>query len=225
MQPAGLVEQLLGLVALHPFLEQFQVLGLGGHVGERHLVRAEGAFGRQAVDLFRAGPALGRAEDDHRPERALLEAVGARRRSGSIVNLGDDLVERGGHQLVHRLGIVALDEIGLVAVAAEQLVQFLVADARQHRRVGDLVAVEVQDRQHGAVVDGIEELVRVPTGGQRAGLRLAVADDAGDDQIGIVEGGAVGVRRASSPVRRLRGSSRAFPGRRGWECRRETRTA
>ena len=28
---------------------------------------------------------------------------------------------------------------------------------------------------------------------QRPGLGLAVADDAGDDQIGIVEGGAIGV--------------------------------
>ena len=91
------------------------------------------------------------------------------------------------------LGLVALDEVGLVAVTAEQLFQFVVADAGQHGRVGDLVAVEVQDGQHGAVVDGIEELVRVPTGGQRPGLRLAVADDAGDEQVGIVEGRAVGM--------------------------------
>ena len=35
----------------------------------------------------------------------------------------------------------------------------------------------------------------MPAGRQRAGLRLAVADDAGDDQVGVVEGGAVGVRQ------------------------------
>jgi hypothetical protein len=45
----------------------------------------------------------------------------------------------------------------------------------------------MQDRQHGAVGYRIEELVRVPCGGQRTGLRLAVADDAGDYEIGIVE--------------------------------------
>ena len=60
-------------------------------------------------------------------------------------------------------------------------------DAGQDGRVADLEAVEVQDRQHGAVADRIEELVRLPCRGQRAGLRFAIADDTGDDQIGIVE--------------------------------------
>ena len=64
----------------------------------------------------------------------------------------------------------------------------------QHRRIGDLVAVQVQDRQHGSVVDGVEEVVRMPGGGQRPGLRLAVPDDTADHQTGVVEGGAVGVR-------------------------------
>ena len=91
--------------------------------------------------------------------------------------------------------VVSLDEMGRVAVAAHQGVQFLVADAGQHRGVGDLVAVQVQDGQHAAVADGVEELVAVPAGGQRPRLRLAVADDAGDDQVGIVKGRAVGVRQ------------------------------
>ncbi len=34
----------------------------------------------------------------------------------------------------------------------------------------------------------------MPAGGQRAGLRFAVADDAGDDQVWVVEGRAVGMR-------------------------------
>ena len=33
----------------------------------------------------------------------------------------------------------------------------------------------------------------MPAGRERAGLGLAVADDAGDDQIGVVERGAEGV--------------------------------
>ena len=96
-------------------------------------------------------------------------------------------VQRRGHRLVHQRGLVALDEIGRPAVAAEQLFQFLVGDAGQDRRVGDLVAVQMQDRQHRAVGDRIEELVGMPCGGQRPGLRLAIADDAGDDELGIVE--------------------------------------
>src|SRR5579863_5251048 len=60
-------------------------------------------------------------------------------------------------------------------------------DARQNGRVADLVAVEVQDRQHGSVANWVEKLVRLPCGRQRASFRFTVADDAGDDELGIVE--------------------------------------
>src|SRR5208283_2370658 len=45
-----------------------------------------------------------------------------------------------------------------------------------------------------AVADGVEELVRVPARSQWSGLGLAVADDGCDDQVGIVERGAEGMR-------------------------------
>ena len=45
----------------------------------------------------------------------------------------------------------------------------------------------MQDRQHRAVGFRIEKLVGMPRGGQRSGFRLAIADDAGGDEIGIVE--------------------------------------
>ena len=67
-------------------------------------------------------------------------------------------------------------------------------DPGQDGGIGDLVAVEVQDRQNRAVGGRIQELVRVPARRQRPGFRLAVADDTGDNQVGIVEGGSVGVR-------------------------------
>ncbi len=70
------------------------------------------------------------------------------------------------------------------------------ADAREDRRVRDLVAIEVQDRQHRAVAYRVDELVGVPRRGKRPGLGLAVSDDAGDDQVGVVERHAIGVRQA-----------------------------
>jgi hypothetical protein len=97
------------------------------------------------------------------------------------------------HELMHRRGIVALDEIGRPAAAAEETAPAPRARCGPGRRVADLVAVQMQDRQHGAVGDRIEELVGLPGGRQRAGFRLAVADDAGDDQVGIVERGAEGM--------------------------------
>ncbi|CAM5598775.1 hypothetical protein SCYAM73S_07694 [Streptomyces cyaneofuscatus] len=42
-------------------------------------------------------------------------------------------------------------------------------------------------------MDGVEELVGVPGRGERPSLRLAVADHAGDEEVRVVEGGAVGV--------------------------------
>ena len=47
----------------------------------------------------------------------------------------------------------------------------------------------MKDGQHGTVGRRIEKLVGMPRGGERPGLRFAVADDAGDDEVGIVEDG------------------------------------
>ena len=110
------------------------------------------------------------------------------------LDLADDGVECGGHQLVHVLRLIPLDEVRRVAIAAEQVVQFLVADPGQDAGIGDLVAVEVKDRQNHPVGRRVQEFVGMPARRQRSGLRLAVADDAGDDQIGVVEGRSVGVR-------------------------------
>ena len=126
-------------------------------------------------------------------------------------DLRDGLVQGRGHLLVHLVGVGALDEVGRVAVAAEQRLQFLVADARQDGGVGDLVAVEVEDRQHRAVAHRVDELVGMPGGGERPGLGLAVAHDAGDDQFRVVEARRRRHGRGCSPVRRPRGSSRESP--------------
>ena len=171
---AGRVEQLLGPVALHPAFEDAHVLGVAPNLAHRHLMRAPVAFLALAVDLLRAGPALRGAHDDHRPDGPLREAVGA----GNVLdapNVVNDLFQRRRHQLVHGLRVVALDEMRRVAVAAHQGFELFMRDARENRRIGDLVAVEVQDWQHGAVAHGIEELVRVPARGERPGLGFAVA--------------------------------------------------
>ncbi len=169
------------------------MLGVAPHLAHRHLMRAPVALLSLAVDLLRAGPPLRRAHHDHRPCGALGKSI-APRVLLDAADVADHRLERRRHQFVHRLRIVALDEMRRIAVAAHQGFELLVRDARQHGRVGDLVAVEVKDRQHGAVAHGIEKLVGVPTRGERPRLRLAVADHAGDDEVGVVEGRAVSVR-------------------------------
>ena len=186
-------EQLGGPVGLQPLLQLAQVRGIGAHLRERNLVRAPRSLHRQPVHLGRPGPALGRAQDDHRPPLAGSPAALA----GSVLD-GADPPDRGVQGRCHFQmgnGVTRAGHVrGLVAVSAQQRVQLGLGEPGEHGRVGDLPAVQVQDRQHRAVGGRVEEPVRMPAGRQRAGLGLAVADDAGDDQAGVVEGGAVRVR-------------------------------
>src|SRR5438876_9773737 len=45
----------------------------------------------------------------------------------------------------------------------------------------------MQEGQHRAIGRRIEKLVGMPCSGERPGFRLAIADDAGDDEIGVIE--------------------------------------
>jgi len=103
---------------------------------------------------------------------------------------------------VHHQWIVTLDEVRVVPVASQQIGQLAAADARQHGRVRDLETVQVQDRQDDTVACGVQELVGMPARCQRSGLRFAISDDTGDDQVRIVERGAVrmGERVAELPA-------------------------
>ena len=94
---------------------------------------------------------------------------------------------------MHGHGVVALDEIGLPATALEEGLDLLVGDAGEDGRVADLVAVEVQNRQDGAVRHGVNELVGVPGRRERAGLGFAVAHNAGRNEVGVIEHRAEGV--------------------------------
>ena len=97
---------------------------------------------------------------------------------------------------MHLCRVVALDEVGRPAVPLEQGFQFVVGNAGKHGGIVDLVAVELKDRQHRAVTDRVQELVGMPGRGQRAGLGFAIANHHGDQQVGIIESGAKGVRDA-----------------------------
>ncbi len=174
-------------------------------------MRPPGPFHREAVDLGRARPALRGAQDQHRPARPL----GHTAHPGVVLDAGDlveDLVEDGRHRLVHDGGVVALDHIGPVPITLEEGFELTVGQAGENGRVGDLPPVQVQDRQHGTVVGRVQELVRMPGGGQRPGFRFTVADDASHQQVRVVEGRPIGVGEGVAEfsalvnrARRLRG--------------------
>src|SRR5262249_57395077 len=79
--------------------------------------------------------------------------------------------------------------VGRVSQPLEDLLQLILGAGGEDAGVGDLVAVQMEDRQNATVPRRVEERVAPPAGGERPGLGLAVADDAGDDQVGVVEGG------------------------------------
>ena len=221
------VKQLFGPVAFQPVLQQLEMRRVFRKARKRNLVRAPEPFGLQPVDLFGSGPALRAAQDDHRPfwsRRRCMRDPAARRmldRADAI----DRIVEHDCHPLMHQRRIVALDEQWLIAIADEKRAQFVVGNAGQDRRIGDLVAVEMQDRQNRAIARRVEELVGMPGSGKRPGFGLPVADDAGDDKVRIVESRTDRHAKARSRARRLRGWSRARRARHGSEFRPETRTA
>ena len=160
-------------------------------------MRSPIVFGFLAVDLLGAGPSFGTAQNDHRPPWPSGEALTfSRFLSGLLLNRLDTRqhrVQRACHRMVHRLRLRAFDIVGFVAVSDEQAVQLVMTDPCQDGRIRNLVAVQVQNRQHGSVGDGIEEFVRMPRGRQRACLRLSIADDTGHNQTRIVEGGPIGM--------------------------------
>src|SRR5262249_12896343 len=74
------------------------------------------------------------------------------------------------------------------------MIQLFMADPGENAGIGGLVDVEVKDGQYRPVPRRIEEFVGMPARRQRSSFRFAVADDAGNDQIGVVERRSVGVR-------------------------------
>ena len=182
------VEQLLRPVGAEPRLEDGEMLGVRLGVLGRHLVSAERPFNRHAVDLDWPSPPFGAAQQQHRP---LPSFGGAGTRLAlDRANCLVGLIHRLGHHRVRIVRGADVDDVRSVAVAGEQVGQLRIGHRGEDGRRGDLEAVQVQDRQDRARGSRVEELGAVPRGGGRTGLRLAVADDAGDDQVRIVEGRA-----------------------------------
>src|ERR1700733_15663433 len=71
----------------------------------------------------------------------------------------------------------------------EQVADVVLAGTPEHRGAADLVAVELEDRQHGAVATWIEKAHAFPRTLEGTGLGLAVTDDAGGDEVRVVEDG------------------------------------
>src|SRR4030095_8815739 len=115
---------------------------------------------------------------------------------------------------------VALDEIGRIAVPPEQLFQLVVAYPGEDAWIGNLVAVEMEDRQDRTVRGGVQELVRMPARGERSSLGFSVTDHAGHHQVGIVECRAISVRQGVTQLAAFMDRTRCFRGYMTWHSAR-----
>ena len=97
--------------------------------------------------------------------------------------------------LEHGRRIRALDDDRVPALAGQVGLDVLVAGPTEDGRPRDLVAVQLQDRQDRSVAPGIEEGRDLPRRREGTRLGLAVTDDAGDEQVRVVEGGACRVHQ------------------------------
>ena len=94
---------------------------------------------------------------------------------------------------MHLLWLIAFNKMRRPAATTQKLLQFLMLNAGEHRRIANLVAIEMQDGQDRSVSNRVEELVGLPSRGQRPRFGLAIADDTGDGETGIVEDGSEGM--------------------------------
>jgi hypothetical protein len=206
---AAIVEQLFRSVAAHPIFQLLQMLGLL-EICDRNLMGAPGPFHWQVVDKFRTGPSLERTKHDHRPARSCHHPLTGARHLLDLPDFRKDLVQRTGQRLMHQRGVGALNEMRLISITPHKVGQFFAADPRQDRRIGDLESVEMQDGQHCPIPRRIDKFVGMPARGQGTSLRLPVADNTSDDQVGIVEHSAIGVEQRISELAAFMDGSGGF---------------
>src|SRR6476620_3740332 len=135
------------------------------HVPHGNLMGPPVALAFLAINFGRAGPSLGGAQNDHRPGGPVTISARSRLLPDAF-DLGGRGVESGGHEAVHFVRLVSLDEMRQVAISFEEFLQFVTGYPGEKARVGDLVAVEVKNRQNRPIPGGIEKLVTVPSSGQ-----------------------------------------------------------
>src|SRR6516164_4838325 len=208
-ESAVLVEQFLWLVVAHPLLKYLQVCRIGRDIRDRDLMRTPEALEVVVADLPRRSPTFRASQHDHRPPRPhSLTTV-----SSLFLDLADlqnTMFQCGGHRLMHAGRIAPFYKIRRVTVADEQRFQLFMTNAGQQRRGINLVAIEVQDGQHGPICDRVEELVAVPARGQRPRLCFAITHHHERYQVWSFVDSPVSVRGAVAQFTSLMDASGRF---------------
>src|ERR1700746_3282913 len=111
-----------------------------------------------SLQAARRCPTLWGSQHDHGPARSGDLAMLSRGAS-MLADFIDATFHRCSHRLMHAVDIGPLQKIGSPAIAAEQVLKFVVRDASQQRRIVDLVAVQMKNREHRTMPRRVQELV------------------------------------------------------------------
>jgi len=141
--------------------ESFEALGVLLHVRHWDLMCSPESLQPVPTHLRRRGPSFWSAHDDHRPAWTLRE-TGLTCLLLNPLDIEHAVLDSRGHRLMHAVGVRTFHEVRCPAIAAEQVLQFPVTDARQQRGIVDLVTVEMEDRQDHSITNRVQELIDVP---------------------------------------------------------------
>jgi hypothetical protein len=89
--------------------------------------------------------------------------------------------------LVNNLRFFAFYEVGFVTTADIESLQVSVTGAALRCRTGDLVSIQMQNRKYSSVTHGVEKVDRFPASFEWARFGFTIADNAGNDEIGVIE--------------------------------------
>jgi len=139
-----------------PRLERREMLRLLAHFHDRHLMRSPGSFDGKAVDLFGAVQPFGvRRTIIGQRARVLSPSTRARDCSARISLSTWSSVAAS--VLVNERGSSPADEIRLQPQPTSRSVSSRSEMRSEHCRVGDLVAVQVQDGSTAPIADRVRE--------------------------------------------------------------------
>lgn len=143
---------------------------------------------------------LGSLEHNHRPAR-FDKALSAARPALDGLDFVHAPLQSGIQFMVDFIQVI--DDADLVAVAGEEAEELLVVHAAEDGALADLEAVKVQDGNDSARLGRVKILDGMPGCSGRTSLGLAIADNTGHDEVGLVHDGAEGNRESIAQLATL----------------------
>ncbi len=221
-------KELFRLEAAHPCFEQLEMVFVLGQHRQGYLMRAPLFFHLHDARFFGASPVL-RGSSIGR-FFFFFSALGGRRATGrgrrrrlvfarQTAWLSRISLDRAIHRTLRwrdasrRYGSRIVDEERRPSPSLHELLQFFAWNAREHCPAGG--SCSRSKCRMGSTAPshtGFTIFVRVPTGGVRAGLGLAISDGTGHDEIGIVEHRAGSMRRTVAALAAFMAPYPAFSG-------------